>query len=351
MAGTPVYPGQSNTYIPNHRATNNLQISFSRSVKDFALNRYLQIVPVENDIGRYLKITNEEALRILDSDLSEFVWPDGADRPQNNDGTELFNFLAYRTQRYDFAYNMGYKSKQQASWDIAKSHQQIKAQQCMTGRTVKVHGVLANNANWDAGHLIDVTTANASGGTWDASTTARQDIKRSLNKATEQIMLATGSVVRKKDLHLVLNPEAAMRISECQEIVDHIKGSPDAKSQVEGRTGAWSEWGLPDTIYGFNVVVEDAARVTSRRGTATASRSFAMAKESAYLIARPGELVSASGEGPNFSTIALFSFEEMSVEEIDDENNRRVSGHVVDDYSPVMTASASGVKFDNILAA
>jgi hypothetical protein len=349
MPAIPVYPGQSNTYIPNHRATHNLRIGFSRTPKDFALNRYIQVVPVENDIGRYLKITNEQAMRIVSPDLAEHSWADGADRPQNNDGTELFNWLEYRTHRYDYGYSLGYKSKQQATWDIGSQHQAINAQRAMTGRTLKVHQVLGNNANWETSHIIDVTTIAAGAGTWDTSTTLKQSIKRSLNAAAEQILLSTGSTVRKKDLQLVLNPTAAHRISECQEIVDHIKGSPDAKSQIEGKTGAWSEWGLPDQIYGFDVVVEDASYVVSRRGNAVADRRFCMPDASAYLLARKGSIVAPGGDGPNFSTICIFVYEEMSVEELDDSDNRRLSGHVVDDFVPVMTASASAVKFDNIL--
>lgn len=348
MPGTPVYPGGSNTYIPNHRATNNLVIGFSRDVKRFPLNSYIQLKPVTQDQGKYLKITTEEAGRILDADLSQFVWPDGADRPQNNDGTELFAYWDYRTHRYNYGYKLGYKAKNQADWAIGKTHQQIKAQQAMTARTNRVHSILAANSSWETGHRKDVATISGNTGTWAASTTARQDIKRSLNYAAEMILLSTLSVVRKEDLRLVLNVPTAHRISECQEIVDHIKGSPEAYSQVKGGSGRWSQYGLPDSLYGFEVVVEDTAKVTSRRGAATTTRGFVMPDSVAYLLSRPGDLVAPDGEGPNFSTICIFSFEEMTVQEFDDEKNRRLEGHVVDDFAPVVTASVSGFKFENI---
>lgn len=350
MPGTPVYPGGSNTYIPNHRATNNLVIGFSRNPKQFPLNSYIQLKPVEQDQGKYLRITAEEAGRILDGDLSEFVWGDGADRPQNNDGTELFTYDDYRTKRYNFAYKLGYKSKEQADWGIAKMHQQIKAQQAMTGRTARVHALLAASASWETGHRKDVTTISGNTGTWEASTTARQDIKRSLNYAAEQVLKSTLAVVRKEDLRLVINPPTAHRIATCQEIVDHIKGSPEAYSQVKGASGRWSQYGLPDSLYGYEVVVEDSVKVTSRRGASSATRGFVMGDGIAYLLARPGSLVAPDGEGPNFSTICLFVYEEMTVQEFDDEINRRITGHVVDDYVPVQTASVSGFKFEAILS-
>lgn len=350
MSGTPVYPGGSNTFIPNHQATNGLVIGFSRNAEDFALNNYVQLKPVTKDQGKYLRITTEEAGRILDADLAEFVWADGNDRPVNNDGTELFNYEDYRTQRYDFGYKLGRKAEEQADWEVGKTHQRIKAQQAMTGRTVKTHGVLAAAGSWDAAHIKDVTTISGNTGTWDASTSARQDIKRSLNYAAEQILKSTLGVVKKKDLRLVLNPTSAHRISETQEIVDHIKGSPEAYSQVKGGDGKWSAWGLPDRLYGYDIVIEDAVKVTSRRGATTATRGFVMGDAIAYMLARPGGLVAPAGDGPNFSTICLFVYEEMTVEEFDDEKNRRLEGHVVDDFTPVQTASVSGFKFTGITA-
>lgn len=349
MAGTPVYPGGSNTYIPNHQASGNLVIGFSRNVDDFAINNYISIKPVEQDQGKYLRLTAEEAGRILDAELSEFVWPDGADRPQNNDGTELFNFLDYRTKRYNFAYKLGYKASNQATWDIGKSHQAMKAQQAMTGRTARVHAVLGTTANWETGHRIAVASITGNSGNWQLSTAARQDIKRSLNHAAEQVMLSSLSTVKKKDLRLVVNPVTAHRISETQEIVDHIKGSPDAYEQVKGGKGKWSQWGLPNQLYGFDVVVEDAVKVTSRRGASVAARDWVMPSGVAYLLARPGSLVAPAGDGPNFSTICIFAYEEMTVEEFNDDKNRRLEGHVVDDTVPVMTASVSGFRFESVI--
>ena len=347
--GTPVYPGQSNTYIPNHEATAGLVIGFSRNPDDFPLNQYIQIKPVTKDVGRYLRLTTEEAGRIINTDLSEFVWPDGADRPQNNDGTELFAYDSYRTQRYNYAFKLGDKSREQADWGVVDVHKAIKAQQAMTARTVRTHAILQTNGSWETGHRSAVDDIPGNTGPWDASTSARQDIKRSLHYAAEQIMKSTLSVVRKKDLRVVFSPEVAHRISETQEIVEHIKQSPEAYSQVKGETGKWGQWGLPDSLYGFPIVVEDAVRVDSRRGAATSSRDWVASSSSAYMLARPGGLVAPAGSGPNFSTVCLFSYEEMSVEEFQSQEHRRMTGNIADDFEVVVTASVSGFRFDDVL--
>lgn len=71
------------------------------------------------------------------------------------------------------------------------------------------------------------------------------------------------SKVKKKDLILVMNPTTAYAIGASQELVDVIKQSAEAYAQVTQQTGRWSEYGLPDHLYGLKVVVEDAVIVTS----------------------------------------------------------------------------------------
>jgi len=346
--GTPVYPGQNNTYVKNHEASGNLVVEYSRNPDDFSINKYIQITDVPKSSGYYLSITPEEAARVLSGSLDEFVWPDGSPRPNRNSGTELFNFSDFTTERYDYDFILGDKSHEQADWDIVQTHAAIKAQQAMTARTVAVHNVIGTNANWPTGHFVDVTAIAGNTGTWDASTVARQDIKRSLSTAIETVMKATLGMVRRKDLILVMGPDVAHAISECQEIVDHIKGSPDAYGQAVGNNGKWGEYQLPDKLYGVQMVVEDAVRVTSKRGASRATEFVADA-DAAYLLARPGQLVSPGG-GPNWSTAHLFVKEDMSVETRRDENDRRLEGHVVDDFDVVMTAPSSGFKFNNVLA-
>jgi hypothetical protein len=342
------YPGGNNTFVKDLDASGRLITEFSRNPDEFALNSYIQLSNVNKSAGYYLKITPEEAARVLNANLAEFVWPDGAPRPSRNNGTETFTFAGYETQRYDYDFTIGRKASEQADWNIIESHSRIKAQQAMTARTLSVHGLLQDAGSWSTGHTIDVTTIPGNSGNWDQSTSARQDIKRSLAYAVEKVMLATLSVVRRKDLQLVLSPDAAHSMSESQEIVEHIKSSPDAYSQVVGEAGKWGEYQLPDRLYGIDIVVEDAVRVSSQRG-ATLASSFICDNDEAYLLARPGSLVAESG-GPSFSTIHLFLAEDMTVWTNDNEDDRRTEGHVVDDFDVVGTAPASGFRFENILS-
>jgi hypothetical protein len=343
--GTYALPGGSNTYVKNHQATGNLVISYSRNPKDFPLNRYVQIREVKKDSGFYLQITAEEAGRVVGGNLSEFVWPDGADRPRRNAGHEQFRFVDYRTERFDFDFTLGYKAQNQADWDVRETGAATKSQQAMTARTRAVQSTLADETNWDASHIVAVDAIPGCQDSWELSTTQRGDIKKSLNYGTQVIQKETLSVVKKKDLQLVMNPVTAARIGESAEIRDYIKGSEDAWKQVIGQEGLYSEYGMPNALYGYEIVVEDAVMVTSPRGAATVVRSWVAPDGIAYLLARPGGLVS-SGGGPSWSTIMLLMFEEMTVETFDDDKNRRTEGDVVEDYAPAMTAPVSGFKFN-----
>lgn len=347
-AGTAVYPGGSNTYVKNHKATGNLVISFSRNQSKFPFARYIQYKTVTQDQGYYLRITAENAARVVGSSLTEFVWPDGADAPRRNSGTEKFAFLDYRTERYAPDFTLGWKAAKQADWDIQGMEEAFHIQQCMTLRGVNIGNVLQTTGNWDASHKIDVASITGNTDSWELSTTQRQDIKRSLNYAKGLIHKHTLGVVEAKDLQLTMNPVTAQRLGESQEIIDYIKQTPDAWQAVQGElAGVNQQWGMPDKLYGIPVVVDDTVVVTSARGATATTYAYTLADGNAFLLSRPGGLSANAVNGPSFSTVTSFFYEELTVETKDDPDNRRVNGRVVDDLAVVMTAPASGFWFTN----
>ena len=338
------YPSGYNTFVKDHKATNGLKIDFSRNVADFPINSWTQLQPVNKSTGYYLELTVEEAGRILNTDLSDYVWHDGQPRPERNEDTESFEWKEFRTKRYDYGFNLGDKAVDQASWDLLETHSRIKAQQAMTGRTQLAVTDLTTAGNYDSTHTSAVASITGNTGNWGQSTTQRQDLKRSLNTACNVIKKDVLSAVKGPDLILVLGPDTALEVAECQEFVDHVKHSDHALAQVRGDLpGKNHEFGLPDHLYGYQVVVEDTAKTTSHKG-ATTAKSYVLTSGNAALVARPGDLV-APGEGPSFSTIMCFAYEEMTVETLRDPNSRRSSGHVVDDVDYVMTASVTGYLF------
>lgn len=340
------FPSSTNVFVKNHEASGKLVVDFSRNPKKFAISRWAQIVPVSQVAGYYLEMTVEEAGRILNADGAEFAWPDNAERPAGNDGSESFEFKQFQTKRRAYTVPIGHRTVDQASWDIIAQHSAIKAQQAMTFRTQRAVTVATTAGNYANSHTSAVASIAGNSGNWGASTTARQDIKRSLNYAANIIVKDTLASIEPADLMLVLSPGCAKEISETQEIADYIKGSPEAYAYVKGDLAAQNRniaYGLPPTLYGFEVVIENAVKVTSRKG-ATKATSFLLADGTPFMCARVGGLEGLYG-APSFSTISLFMKEEMTVETLDDKDNRRTKVSVVEDFEPVMTAPVSGFLF------
>ena len=344
---TAAYPSSQNVFVPDHAASGKLVVDFARNTKDFSVNEYVQIIPVKKIMGLYLRMTIEEAGRIQETDLSNFEWPDGADAPSGDDGAESFEFLPYRTQRRAFPVRMGDLTIDQSEWNIVAQHASIKARQAMTARTQLAVTAATTTGNYDSSHRLDVTSdITGNTGAWSESTAARQDIKRSLNWAAELILKDTLSAIRMEDLQVVVNPTLAREMSECQEIVDYLKHSPDALAQVRGELpGRNVMFGLPDHLYGYPVVVESTAKVTTRKG-ATTSRSWILPTATPFMCARPGGLEGVA-DAPTFSTICLFAAEEMTVETMRDANNRRQTTRVVENLDVELVAPVSGVLFSN----
>ncbi|HEV3342602.1 MAG TPA: hypothetical protein VG125_19675 [Pirellulales bacterium] len=347
MPGAAQYPGYLNVFIRDHDASNKMVIDYARNIKKFAVTQYTQLVPVKKVAGYYQEMTIEEAGRILYSDGRNFVWYDGQPAPEGNDGTESHNFKPFECIRYAPTFNLGDLTIDQASWNILAQHASIKARQAMTLRTQLAITVLTTSANYPTGHFSDISAISGNSGNWAQSTTARQDIKRSFETAAEQILDDTLAAVELDDLMVVISSNAAAMLTQTQEIVDYIKGSPDALAQVRGELPNGNVmYGLPAKLYGFPIVVEKTRKVTSRKG-ATRAVSPVLAKTTAFMCSRPGGMVGVA-DAPNFSTCVIFSFEEMTVETLREPNNRRTVGRVVENFVPKLVAGASGYLFTNI---
>jgi hypothetical protein len=345
----PVFAGANAVYIHDHEASQKMVVEFARNRGDFALNNYIQVVPATKPAGYYLEMTVEQAGRILNADLREFVWADNADAPDGNWGLESFEWKPFECRRYAYPFRMGHLAAKNATWDIVAQHSRIAAQQAMTGRTVKVLDLLTTSGNWPASHVLNVTTIPGNSGNWAQSTTQRQDIRRSLITGCEKILDDTLGAVKPADLRLVISSGLAGKIAQSQEIVDYIKGSPDALAQIRGELpGRNVIYGLPNRLYGFELFVEDARKVTTAKGVSPQVKTAVLGDTLALLVSRPGGLEGVSG-APSFSTVTVFAVveDEMRVEIQEDSWNRVTRGRVVDHFDVKLTAPSAGILFTN----
>lgn len=336
-------PYGSNTFIPSLEATNSLVVDFSRNPDEFALPNYAQYVPVQRTEGKYVRMSAEAAGRLLSSDAREWLWSDGNEAPTGEGNLDEHMFESYICQRYAPSFRAGELGIDQAAWDRLAMASAHVAQQLMTIRTAAVVDVLTNTANWPTGHYSAVSSITGVQGKWDASTTARKDIKKSLDYAASVIRKATLGKVKPKDLKLVMSADCARKISVTQEIQDHVKASPAAERSLTEQLGDHNDYGLPAKLYGYEVVVEDAVKVTNPKGAAKVS-SYVLSDSTPILVSRIGGLEGVEGS-PSFSTVQLHFYEEMSVESKHDRDNRRYLGRAVDNVAVTLTAPISGFLF------
>lgn len=346
----PVFPGGQNTWVPNHEAGNKLVIDYSRNPKKFALNKYIQIQPVDKINALYLQMTIEERGRVMSTNAAEYDFDDGADAPSGTDGTESFLWLNYLAKRKAYAFRLGDMAVDQASWDLVAQMADIQAQKAMTVRTQLAYNVLTTTGSYASGHVSTSAAISGNSGTWAQSTTARNDIKRSLFTGFEKMLDDTLGVIEIEDCVLVMGSATAAQISESQEIIDAVKHSTDAWPMLSASLpNGTPMYNIPSKLYGFPVVIDKTRKTTTLKGASTVTRTQIFAQSNAFLVARPGGLVGVAG-APSFGFLQQFTYKKYDfvVQTKYDDDNLRTNGRVLDCFVPIAVAPGAGYWFQSV---
>lgn len=349
MVATSTLPGGNNTFVPTFEQKRSLIVDFARKPSSFAVNRYTQVVPDAPTVGMYLLMDIAAAGRISATGL-EVEWPSGAMRPSGFTGTAGHQFLPFITRRKSFDFTLDQLGVEQAVWDNVERHSRIQQQLAMTHRSMKAITAATDVNAYATAHKLDVTSISGDSTRWGASTVARGTIRKSINAGAKQIFKATLGAVKKKDLQIVVGPDCAQQMSECQEIVDFIAKSPLALASIKGNLmndNPNIDYDLPPKIFGVDLVIEDTVRVTSKPG-ATLATSFVLPGATPFMTARPGGIEGKYG-APSFSTLTCFANEEMTVEAETDQWNRLVKGAITENFVYVVTAPVTGILFSNAI--
>jgi hypothetical protein len=275
------------------------------------------------------------------TDVNEFAWPLGNDRPVGK--MNQHDFVSFTAARYAFPFYIPNETVKQAAWDVVAQHARSKAQLAMTARSMRTATALTGSAAvtsfTNAGNYYATGTANSGVGAWTAST--GNNIQRGIQTALQRISLATGGAVRgETDIMMVISPTIANALSQTLEVRDYVKNYPAALPFLQG-ADTFAKYGLPPNLFGVQVVVDDSVKVTTRKGAASTTRSFVYGN-SAVFVSRPGGLVGVEGS-TSFSTVQIFAFEDMTVENWDDPYERRMEGRVIDNSTSELVAPVSGV--------
>lgn len=347
MAFTTVGGGLS-TYIPttNDIATGALQVEFTRSVNSFALTRYATLVPVTKMQGYYLRQDVADNARVTSA--NEFAWGLGTDRPagkQNN-----FEFVSYTTERFAFPFYIPQETANQAAWDTVAQHARSRAQLAMTRRTSAAATALATAGNWGTNYTTAAGTSLNSWvatGSWVGSSAQNGYIQKSIQQVLQLVGKSTAGAVSPSQLIMVISPTTANIISQSPEVKEYVKYMAQSVSFLQG-TDTFARWGIPSTLFGLgDVVVDDSVVVTSKQGATTAS-SYILGN-GAYFVSRPAGLVGVEGAN-SFSTLQIFAYEDMTVEQFNDPLNRRIEGRVIDNSIAAIVAPVAGYLIGDVTA-
>lgn len=345
----------TNTYVPNHEASGNLVVGFSRNPDTFPISKYVKYVPAKQMNGLYLVWTSQEASRILTTNDREHNWADGDAAPTWTTQLESSAWYSFLTQRKAYPFGMGALAADQATWPIMAANGAVAAQKAMTARTYWAQSILTTQANWPTTNYAWVNPGGGSpsilpaGQNWSTgsvgySSNPGPNIKTCMNYACIQIHKTTQGVVNPNKLCMVINPNTATLMAQSTEIQDFLKQNPDSFRFMQGGSdlNPNAQWGLPPKLYMVDICVEDTVVNTSNPGPNGPTFTYACPDGTAIFMAREGDLEGIEG-APNFSTMHVFFHkDELTVETKYDTDNRRYMGRVVSNYVPQLVAPTSG---------
>lgn len=357
MPPSTAFPGPMNVYIPafQGKQTADLVVSFARDPKRFAVNKLAQRVPTQTLAGNFLQLRPEVLARII-SDPNEVVWVDGMPRPSGTHNQQDFRALPYQCIRRQRPAYLGWQTKDQAVWSIQDTQLQVLGHQMMTQRAFAFYNLALTAANHLTTHVKTATAWSNIGGTggfWSAGTTTNPIIKRSMMNMANFIRKDTMNSVSYKDLTLVISPPAAIAMSNSQEIHNYLAQAPMSLQVIKGEETVNAEWGLPDRLYGFNLIVDGSLRTTSPRLEIPGTTLDMMDDNTALMLAMPGDLSSNVGQvNSAFASVGMFVYrgEEMVIETQDEPWNKRTLMSCFETYDFKFLSNETAALATNLFA-
>jgi len=326
----PMYASHLNVYPNTFDVQSKLIVEYARNPKDFAINSLFTISSKNTPSGKYLRIVPETQGQIPSGYNKSRKWYPGQARPVQEEAGTKHEWIDFFTERFYEDYPIANEVEENAVWDIVQSQSNVLANRMMYQRADEFYTLLQDSNSYNSANAD--TATNLGGGLWSAATSANRYIQKGLLQGVQNIMKSTMGVVKPQDLVLVMGPDVARKTAASGEIADYLAQNTDATKYLEGDLfkNQLANFGMPAYLYGIKVVVDPLVIERAPLG-ATSSKSFLAGTTTAYLIARPGTLASASG-GENFSFIHCFTWKghEMEVEVQDDPFNKRKVLSVID---------------------
>lgn len=355
MATGPSAPNAGNVFIPNWERAGRYAVGFSRNKERFRFAEYTSYVFSPKIKGFYKKFTNQENARVIDQ--NRYAWPYGKPRPVPVD-PESFTDVAFTIKRNAYAYGLDLKTVNQADHNVKEVERQGKVQKCLTARAKRIITAITTTSNYATSTDADLsanhynTATTLVGGKLNTGTASNPLIMNAFNAMAKAITLDTNGAVENEPgrFVIVMNPNTAIALAAAPEYKAYLSSSPDAYRQVIGNLHANSRFGLPPTLYGYDLCIETTTEVTSERDASAVARSFCFGDGYIAMLFKPMEAEGVYGEGSFGSMTVFYTNDEgngagkgvdLSVEEFESAQDKMWEGRVLEETAEALTCPAA----------
>ena len=344
-----IYPGNASTVIPLFELSGNLMVAYGRNKSDINPNKYSRVTPVKSKVGNYLRFEPKDLVRLTGLEAST-NWSPGTPRPTGFDNTLGYTVQPFRVQRKAFGTTLDKESVDIASFPVMKTHTAALGQKAMTHVAYRVSAALSNTANFDATHVFTASTASGTG-FLSGGTTADPRIKNAFDYAARLVQKDTFGAVKFGQLSVLMNHVTAQRLGSSREIREYVMQHEKAIDAIRLEKGSVYNalYGLPDRLYGYNVVVEDTFYNAANRANSAETGSTVFPDNTIVMFLADGDLEQPEGAS-SFSTCHRFAYEEFTMETKDDTWNRLIELSVVLNYDVQIVAPPTGCILTNVFS-
>lgn len=342
-----------------------MAIAFVRNHKAFPFLNYMQMIPAPETVFMYFRLHPDDPIRLKALNSAAWAYDDYA--PTGRGSSLNGEWIESRVNRWAFGWELGEETIRvwkKNAFDPKMLYDEVtihkanlhRAQRCVNAitdatyeQTSSLQGLIGAGSFWD----------KSSGEEFDGGGTDNpnfQIIKKTFLKINRRLHLATNGVATMDNMVAVITPEVAEKLAYCGEIVNLLKQSQYAK---EVESVQYARWGLPETLYGVKIVVEDSPRVfinleadgtSIADATVASERDYILTGDTVYFGIRPGGLDGGIGM-KSFATWQLYHFRgEVQVKAFSDPENELIKGRVVMEDKALAVATVAGYKLTNVLA-
>lgn len=328
-AFSPITPKNVHTSVP----LTTFATDYARNRNAFLIEAIVPSLTVDKLTGIYYRFDTPEGYRVEDVDEDNYAPGRGGGRPKR---LELeIDSATYECNQHALSEDVPDVGEKNADFALKIKVTQMLTANLMIRRAIRAFDILTTIASWPTNNTD--TAVNKSGGKWSASDATNKYIQIGINAVVETIMQETYSSVDPSNIWMVMNPKGARVIMENDEIRDWVKQQAGAEAIVQGKPpfkGNAHRYGLPQTLFGVNVLVMPTRYLSSQKG-ATDVSTYLIDDDVLFLNVEPPSI-------QTMNTMTSFEFEPFRTEDHALPAEHISSVQVIHNYDTVLTAGASG---------